>query len=201
MNPTFFFVSNSLRSSVTFSWKGLPAYFSGCTRTFSLGRGGRSLPQTKSTRFCWMPTSDDPFFSRVSASLRAPAVENESHGPGSNMGPTQYLRAVIRDGSTPTALPPSACSVVLRHNESSCYRQAQAHLSIPFLPRRHTLISAPQEQPVVIQLLRSLVEVPSIGGQSGFGHGNNRGASGARETRDKLYESNCEPRCKRSLGE
>jgi hypothetical protein len=83
INPAFFLDSRSLRSSDTFSWKVFPEYLSGCTRTFSLGRAGRSLPQTKSIKFSWTPTRVDPFFSRVSASFRAPAIEVQHHYPHS----------------------------------------------------------------------------------------------------------------------
>lgn len=73
-NPAFFCFSSSLRRSLIFSWNVLPANSSGWTVTSSLGRGGRSLAQTRSTRFCSTPTSGDPFFLRVSVSLRAPAA-------------------------------------------------------------------------------------------------------------------------------
>lgn len=116
MNPDFFFESSSLRKSFTFSWNDLPAYLTGCTRTFSRGRTGRSLPQTRSTRFCWIPTSDEPFFSSVSANFRAPADQSKVN----NHPLTRTLNhshAVIKDGSTPTALPPWACSVVLPYTQ------------------------------------------------------------------------------------
>jgi len=74
MNPALFFACSSFRNSLIFSWKGFPAYSTGWTLTFSLGRGGRSLPQTRSTRFCFTATSDAPALLRVSESLRALAV-------------------------------------------------------------------------------------------------------------------------------
>lgn len=110
--PDFFCFSSSLRRSAIFSWKLLPAYLSGWTLTSSLGRDGLSFPQTKSTKFCSTPRSEEPFFTRVSASLRAPAASCEQYIQAIFRS-CLHLRAVIKLGSTPTTLPDSACSVVL----------------------------------------------------------------------------------------
>lgn len=145
MNPALFFSSSSFRSSLIFSWKGFPAYLTGWTLTFSLGRGGRSLPQTRSTRFCFTPTSCAPDLLRVSASLRALAVWFQRRS-FSNVPREGWLhsQAVMVVGSTPTTFPPSACSVVLttaQHtsHKSTCapYRGSyhSCHVGTPSIPR------------------------------------------------------------------
>lgn len=73
-NPAAFLDSSSLRKSAILSWKLFPANLSGWAVTFSLGGAGRSLSHTRSTRFCWTPTNDEPLFLRVSVRLRAPPI-------------------------------------------------------------------------------------------------------------------------------
>ena len=92
--PPAFFLSNSFRKSCIFSVNGFPVYISGRTLIFSVGLDGLAEPQTLSTRFSFTPTSVALlFFFKVSLSFRA-------------------SEAVMTAGSTPTVLPPSACSVV-----------------------------------------------------------------------------------------
>ena len=76
-----------------------------------------------------------------------------------------YSQAVIKEGSTPTALPPWASSVVLQHIQYFLSAKNTGKVSfIPFLPRRDTLNPALEQSPIAIQLLRGLVEVSAIRG-------------------------------------
>jgi hypothetical protein len=75
MRPALFFFSSSFLTSAIFSSKDLPQNSSPRILTFSFGRGGFSLPQTRSTRLDWIPTRlEPPFFLIFSASLRASAM-------------------------------------------------------------------------------------------------------------------------------
>lgn len=112
IRPALFFLSSSFRRSSIFSSNFLPAYLRSSTETFSLGREGCSSPQTRSTRFSLIPTSEaPPFFLIFSASLRASAGTSKM-----TVQPRRYpssLRAVMSLGSTPTEWLPSDCSAVL----------------------------------------------------------------------------------------
>lgn len=94
---------------------------------------------------------------------------------------------MIREGSTPTALPPWASSVVL--STRSVPVQVVPHNChlVPFLPCGYALDSTFQELPVGIQLFRGLVEVPSIGGQRSFAQGDDCSTGRARESRNEFY--------------
>ena len=59
---------------------------------------------------------------------------------------------------------------------------------VPFLPSGHTLHSPLQKLPVVIQLFRGLVEVPSISGQCSFAQGDDCSTGGARESRNEFCD-------------
>lgn len=87
------------------------------TETFSLGRGGRLSPQTRSTKLVFTPTNEaPPFFLIFSSSLRASAALSETNDRREVQLP--ILRAVMTVGSTPTVLFPSDCSADL-HQISS----------------------------------------------------------------------------------
>jgi hypothetical protein len=170
MKPAFFLLSSSLRRSAILSWKGLPAYFTGWTRTFSTGLAGRSLPQTKSTKFCWIPTKDDPFFSRVSASFRAPAM----YCFGLSV---RVIRRILREFA------------LTGRDQGWVDTNSLATLGLfrcPFLPAGNALNAALEKLPVAVQLLRSLVEITAIGGQGSFAQGNDRSTRRSREARDKF---------------
>lgn len=64
--------------------------------------------------------------------------------------------------------------------------------SIPLLPGRNIFNTSFQEDPIVVQLFGSLVEVSSIRRQGCFGGGDNGRARRPREPRDKF----CKDRCK-----
>ena len=134
IRPALFFLSSSLRRSSIFSANFLPANSISSTDTFSFGRGGRSSPQTRSTRLALTPRSSaPPFFFIFSDNLRASAVESKKR-PAVGLQ-LASLRAVMTVGSTPTVLRPSDCSAVLEE-----FRNVLgSHLALPFLPCRNVL--------------------------------------------------------------
>src|SRR3569833_420324 len=90
--PAQCFLSSSLRSSESFVLVSFPANLTGNSLTGSHGRGGRSPPQTLSTRFSDTATrSDPPLFLIFSASFLAMELESKV-------------------GSTPTTFPPADSS-------------------------------------------------------------------------------------------
>src|SRR3569833_362250 len=97
--PAQCFLSSSLRSSESFVLVSFPANLTGNSVTGSHGRGGRSPPQTLSTRFSDTATrSDPPLFLIFSASFLAMELESKV-------------------GSTPPTFPPADSSAASYSDE------------------------------------------------------------------------------------
>jgi hypothetical protein len=86
-------------------------------------------------------------------------------------------------GSTPTAFPPSACSAILYPPLLTICDASfvKTRVQLPFLPCENTLQPPLEKSPVAIELFRSLVEIPAVGGEGGGAGRYDGGSSGTCE--------------------